>query len=144
MNILLNCNCNTITKTQDNTVLLLFSVIAILIIGCIIMVFYFSTVQPKIRSSYLTAKNKRLIKNIRVGEVWHPSFPDADPFTRYSIIEEAIIMNIELNAYGEYYIQYEIMGVLKSQKVEDFVFFYHKKDSKHSYQKNQSYTKNYY
>ena len=61
MNILLNCN--TITKIQDNTVLLLFSVIAILIIGCIIMFFYFSTVQPKIRSSYLTAKNKRLIKN---------------------------------------------------------------------------------
>ena len=67
--------------------------------------------------------------NIRVGEVWYPSFPDADLFTRYSIIEEAIIMNIELNAYGEYYIQYEIMGVLKSQKVEDFVFFYHKKDT---------------
>ena len=61
MNILLNCN--TIPKIQDNTVLLLFSAIAILIIGCIIMFFYFSTVQPKLRSSYLTAKNKRLIKN---------------------------------------------------------------------------------
>ena len=142
MNILLNCN--TITKIHDNTMLLLFSVIAILIIGYIIQSFYFSTVQPKIRSRYLIAKNKRLIKNIRVGGVWYSSFPDADLFTRYSIIEEAIIMNIELNAYGEYYIQYEIKGVLKSQKVEDFVFFYHKKDSKHSYQKNQSYTKNYY
>ena len=43
--------------------------------------------------------------NIRVGEAWHPSFPDADPFTRYSTAEEATILDIKTNSENTKYVK---------------------------------------
>lgn len=43
--------------------------------------------------------------NIRVGEVWYPSFPDADPFIVDDKAEEATILDIKTNSENTKYVK---------------------------------------